>query len=462
MAKNFDQADATSIESFGKKLLRTTLRKTPGELVIPGNLLDAVQGGTLKGGFGSLVEKYYYGINPGNESRADFDEAKVELKTTPIRRLIRGGFAAKERLVLNIINYVKEAELDFEESSFYTKNNLIMLIGYLYEKGVPLGDLKIAVASLLDFKKLPELDQKIIREDWEKISTKIKEGRAHELSEGDTFYLGACTKSANSLALTSQYGNEEQAKPRAYSFKAGYMSKILNEMIRKHAEEGLENVIDTRSSKTFEEQVLGMLSRYYGKTNVEIEKELGIVGNMKSKSYVPNLVKKILGISGTSIKEFEAAEVKMKTIQVDSTWNMKEHVSFPTFKLQEIIKEKWDADESEGELPANFQKQIEQRFLFVIFQYDKTPQESTKKFIKAFFWSMPYEDREKAKKVWNETLRKISSNQHNLPGAKQNDIAHVRPHAKDGKDVDFFPDGSTITKQAFWLNKEYLMGIIKS
>ena len=36
---------------------------------------------------------------------------------------------------------------------------------------------------------------------------KIAEGKAHELSEGDTFYLGACTKGAN---LASQLNSEGQ------------------------------------------------------------------------------------------------------------------------------------------------------------------------------------------------------------------------------------------------------------
>ena len=37
---------------------------------------------------------------------------------------------------------------------------------------------------------------KIIKDDYEKIVRKIQNGRAHELSEGDTMYLGACTKGA--------------------------------------------------------------------------------------------------------------------------------------------------------------------------------------------------------------------------------------------------------------------------
>ena len=44
---------------------------------------------------------------------------------------------------------------------------------------------------------------KIIKDDYEKIVRKIQNGRAHELSEGDTMYLGACTKGATAKKYCS-------------------------------------------------------------------------------------------------------------------------------------------------------------------------------------------------------------------------------------------------------------------
>ena len=35
-----------------------------------------------------------------------------------------------------------------------------------------------------------DTDLEIIKKDWELIKQKIANGKAHELSEGDTFYLG--------------------------------------------------------------------------------------------------------------------------------------------------------------------------------------------------------------------------------------------------------------------------------
>ena len=63
----------------------------------------------------------------------------------------------------------------------------------------------------------------------------------------------------------------------------------------------------------------------------------------------------------------------------------------------------------------------------------------------------------------------------NLPGASQNDVFHIRPHAsktyyifKDGSrhgkgslsDCDQLPDGQWMTKHAYWLNKDYIVRIL--
>ena len=52
---------------------------------------------------------------------------------------------------------------------------------------------------------LPEKDLLIIRQDFDTIVNKIKKGKAHELSEGDTDYLAACRK--------GQKGEKERKQP---------------------------------------------------------------------------------------------------------------------------------------------------------------------------------------------------------------------------------------------------------
>lgn len=65
--------------------------------------------------------------------------------------------------------------------------------------------------------------------------------------------------------------------------------------------------------------------------------------------------------------------------------------------------------------------------------------------------------------------------QNNLPGMKEAEIIHIRPHAQkstyklnDGfikgnveRDADELPNGEWMTKQSFWLNKQYVLKQLK-
>ena len=93
-----------------------------------------------------------------------------------------------------MIGYDRPIELDFETSHVFEKIKILLLVYYLRDKGI-----ENKLLYPIDFIKLfspPEEDMKIIKDDYEKIVRKIQNGRAHELSEGDTMYLGACTKGA--------------------------------------------------------------------------------------------------------------------------------------------------------------------------------------------------------------------------------------------------------------------------
>ena len=76
------------------------------------------------------------------------------------------------------------------------KNAHLLLVFYLRDRDLDLLDY---IIKLVDGWQYPDEDLKIIKQDWEFINQKIKKGKAHELSEGDTFYLGACTKGSTAL-----------------------------------------------------------------------------------------------------------------------------------------------------------------------------------------------------------------------------------------------------------------------
>ena len=213
----YNPKDKKSVLDYAKQLKGKTLRE-----VCNSDILKHKYSG--KGNFGQVLEKFYFGYEPNSKAEADFFEAGMELKSTPLKRLKNGEYRSKERLVLNIINYLEVVNQQFETSDFWKKNATLLLIFYLHQANYDLLDY---VIKLVDAWNYPTTDLEIIKKDWRLIKQKIEDGKAHELSEGDTFYLGACTKGANASSTRNQPFSNVPAKQRAYSLKQGYVNHII-------------------------------------------------------------------------------------------------------------------------------------------------------------------------------------------------------------------------------------------
>ncbi|MDU2696633.1 MAG: MutH/Sau3AI family endonuclease, partial [Staphylococcus epidermidis] len=192
-------------------------------------LNDGFSVSETKSSVGDAFENWF-GKSKDSESRPDMEEAGVELKATPFKKLKSGKYSAKERLVLNIINYEKVVHEKFETSSFLNKNNTIELAFYEYKKDVSRDDWIIHEAVLYEMKKNP-IDYEVIKNDWELIHNYINDGKAHELSESLTTYLSPCTKGASAKSVRTQPYSNIKAKQRAFSLKSGYMTSILRKYI---------------------------------------------------------------------------------------------------------------------------------------------------------------------------------------------------------------------------------------
>ena len=153
----------------------------------------------------------------------------IELKVTPYKKIKGGKLSAKERLVLNIIDYMTEYKNTFRSSHFWYKNNKIQLLWYLWEANKDKKDLIITHEKLLELEKNEDLKQ--IEEDWNFIINKIREGKAHEIYEADTMYLGACSKGANALSIREQPFSDIPAMQRAFCFKNSYMTQLVRKYI---------------------------------------------------------------------------------------------------------------------------------------------------------------------------------------------------------------------------------------
>jgi len=437
----YDITSPSSILNYAKGLSGKTL----AEVV---DLSGVIENLSHKGDLGNMVEKYYFQYLPNSTHGPDFAEAGVELKTTGVKKSSKNIYEAKERLVLSMINYVTLVDEDWSTNSLMQKCRLMLLLFYYYQKDVAVYNRRFVFNPLLW--EFPEVDLKVIEADWKLIQSKIKDGRAHELSEGDTFYLGACRKGAGGAkeSLRKQPFSDLGAKARAFSLKPSYVNTILSG----YAQEA--EIISTISeAKTgIEEITLAKFKPFIGMTVESIADILKFdMSGKVDKSVHQRLALKILGSKKKNPPEFEKAGIKMKTIRLETNNKPKESMSFPAFKYMDIVNEEWDE--------SNFSEALERKFLFIVFQYDNN---DILRFKKAMFWNMPYEDREEARKVWEFTKKQIiDGNADKLPGMKDSYVAHVRPHGRNADDTIPTPDGKLLVRKCFWLNNNYIAKQLK-
>jgi len=422
-----------------------------------------------KGVIGQIIEEGVFGYPVNNRAEPDFAKLGVELKVTGLKELKNHSFVAKERLILNVIDFFKEADTDFEHSSFWNKNQNLLLMFYLYVEGVSPEEYKIIDSILY---KYPIEDLKIIKDDWEFINRKINEGKAHLLSEADTMYLAACTKGANGEAVRLQPYSKIMAKQRAFCLKNSYLNQIIkNSFIDEKCEKMM--TVDEIRHATFEMAVQSTVKKYIGKSETELRNLFGIESSCKNA--FERIAAKILDINGKLNKsdEFLKANILGKTIRVEEDGHIVESMSFPTFDFIEIANESWE----DSGLRNSF---FETKFLFFVFK----KKNGEYRFEGVKFWNMPVEILDsKVYDVWAKTKEIILSGnivagikplkngksimQTNFPGMSFNGVCHVRPHAQNAEDTNPLPvieqttGQTTFTKQCFWLNNSFIRKIIE-
>lgn len=434
----YDDSDPESILEAAKRLTGKPLK-----YFLSSHVVEDVAN---KGDLGTLVENHYFLINPGNSPEPDFSKAGVELKTTGLKKDKTGKFKAKERLVLSMINYESLVNEEWEQASLLKKCGHMLILFYEYLKSVPVIERRFIIEPMLY--KLPNPDSAQIQADWEYIREKVRNGKAHELSEGDTFYLGACRKGSGGEKekLRRQPFSDIPAKARAFSFKQGYLDMIIENHQQSLAQSS------SKSGSLVGDSVLSGFKPFLGMTIEDLSNRLGIhKTSSMQKGFHRQLSTSILRQNDSSIQQLIKAGIEMKTIRVNKAWRPRESMSFPGFTFLGILNEDWD--------DSNFANKIEQKFLFVIF---RTSEDGIERLEKVSFWNMPFEDREEARRVYEETKKRVRVNAKNLPGSKESPVAHVRPKARDSKDVIPTPQGDFHTKQCFWLNSSYIEKVIAS
>ena len=305
----YDKTSSDSIETYAltlkEKTFKDVLLNDPNITNEDRALLfEYYNNPRSKGSLGQLIEKHFFFYDINSKSEADFNEAGVELKVTPYTIKANGDLRAKERLVLTIINYMKDyTEADFLKSHVYEKCELMLLIYYLYEPNKERLDYLINYIKLFKF---PAEDLEIIKKDYKIIIDKIKAGKAEEISESDTNYLGACTKGANANSLREQPYSDVKAMQRAFCLKSSYMSYILNHYIVNKTEE-YESVIKDASilkEQTLEQYIINKLKVYYNQDIEFLKLKFNIPYQVTNKSFTYLLAKCMLDVVNEKIEEF--------------------------------------------------------------------------------------------------------------------------------------------------------------
>ena len=528
--KGYNPTDARDILRYAKWLidktfydvLETDLRGGKQDKIVfgynipednPSILQDsAVEYGNThrKGGLGNLIEEHFFHYKPNSDQEPDFPLAGLELKVSPFeernesKKKGRGKYyVAGERLVLTMIDFnERPVEMDLFKSHLWKKCSQILLVYYMRNRELS-DNLKYRIKYVGNFTP-DKKDLIIIKQDYVCIMQKIASGKAHELSESDTMYLGACTKGSTAAkSIVLQVENKIPAQKRAFCYKTSYMTTVLNERFI-NAQTEQDSVVSDSSlleKLGFDGYVQHLVNKHIGKTDKELCKAYNLEYNENKNQWI-SIAFAILGVKSNQAEEFKKANIVVKATRIEENGDIKENTSFPPFKFKDLIEEEWvESDSNEGEIetyessgsqkkPSWLQSYFAgTKFLFVVFK-----KEHGEYVLKGCqLWNMPFHDlNDTVRAGWEKTRETINKGVifqkeeiksgssigkfrifNNLPGKEDNPIIHVRPHAQKAyyrfpgyvngnpANGNELPDGRWMTTQCFWLNNSYVKSILR-
>lgn len=485
MTRKYDDSNIQSIIDYSSRLVGKTFLDVINHSSINEEEKNVIMNNfkrpNYKGGLGVLLEEYYFGYKANSEQAPDFKKVGIELKTSPYEIKKDKSLRAGERLSITMVPFDRPIEQSFYHSDVWNQIEKMLLIYYLRDRS-----LKSRLHYKIGYSYLfspPPKDLKIIIDDFNTIVNKVVSGKAHEISESDTIYLGASTKGSTAIGSTKPqfYGDRTPARARGFCFKQSYMTHVLNNYIVPNVKTGEAIIKDdeTLMDETFESHITNMIGRYVGKSDYELCQLLDRKYN-NNKAQWSDLAYRMLGIKSNMAEEFVKANIVVKAIRIEQNGKIRENMSFPAFKFKELVKETWE----DSTLHNYFD---ETRFLFVVYKHDG------KNYILkgSQFWNMPYFDLQtEVRQGWEKVVETIKSGvmlkvttqangkkivRNNLLKASEHDIIHVRPHAQksyykledgsiigNGKpsDANKLPDGRLMTTQCFWINNKYILSQI--
>jgi DNA mismatch repair protein MutH len=416
---------------------------------IPGARFTAATGATGRAEAGLAIESHF-GIPPNSSPDPDFPGAGIELKVVPLRRTGR-GLGVKERTVISMIDYITFIEETWATASVRGKLK-ILFVFFEHLDGIPKTSFPIQEVLLW---KPDARTEVLIQADWERVLTKVRQGRAHELSESDGAVMGPCTKAAKGTSVRRQPFGGLPAKPRAWALKPSFTLSLFRAIADPKPTESLLENLGLSTAQEFEQRLLERFSPLGERTIAEIGADLG-VPTSDAKSYAAAVVRRILGARSfrTKIVEFEEMGLTPRITRVRDDLMPYEALSFPAFRYHALLDETWE----DSDLLAR----IEYMLLVPVHGRTKsTPQKDCTLGVPVF-WRPSAAEVDLIRREWEIFRLEIrEGTADHLTPASQTLAIHVRPHSRDARDTDDAPVIGPVVRKSFWLNKAFVRDILR-
>lgn len=405
-----------------------------------------------KGILGKVVETGFFKYSLNNNPSADFANLGIELKVAGFTRNKNNTLSSKERISLSKIDYFKIVDEEFEFSKLLFKNKKILIIWYEYDAKYKndWSNFKIYHYQLYDM----SIDEEVFKNDFNIIKNKVVLGQAHNISEGDTSYLGACTKGQKGSDRTLQPNSDELAKPRAFSLKQAYMTGVIRSLNA--------NFFVPAKVKTVEEYILNIIKPYIGMRQIDILSKLG------GKNYlecIPKNIGKMISdrLIGTDKELPNKDDLFNKTSYIIKNTSLKEdgfpieRLAFRNLTLSEF-EEPW-----ESSMWKTYYEEV--TIILICYEGDKSIKNGFRRLKGLKKITFTSDDLEKFKISYNAVRKAILEQDITYlptPNKFENQILELAPKGVKGDEPynNFFIKDTT--KTCFMLGKNFLYNKIKN
>lgn len=424
-----------------------------------------------KGSVGNLIETYGFGIENNGIAEPDFITESVELKILPLEK--RGNtLKIKERTKICSINYKTLPLETWSESHARNKLKKILFIFTIHH-----NDPREAIVKDYTLYSI-EKDESILKKDWLSTYEMVKSGNAHNLSESIANYLspsrsgsGGKKEDGTPRDLIDQYKNAQpKALRRAFSLKTSYTNTIFQENVVRKKFSSLSEIEFNGDENEVIPFVLSKINFFTGQTIHEFANQNKLTLN-KGKANNAQLIRASLGLKGNhnNVREFRRLGLKIKVVPVNNITLMPfESMSFPRVKFSDVMDtDFWDSPLLEQIdniiiLPISREKRgergghevLERAFICRLTAEQLEIIEEEYKLYQQFFIHIREVANKKldTKRFWEDNFIRSSNTK----------ILHMRPHAKNKKDMDHSIQGVEYTKQSFWFNNDFIQTLIQA